>query len=248
MALRQATSDGTPFPEVLASRFTARIGVSGSPRTVLDQVAGQQRSLGKVLVTRPEADLFQGYQADEFHKHVAGLNPIRVRQAMRYAYNQHRDREKPNGLDLFKTIRGFKAQMSASFEVPNVSLDDIGGYAGVKLEIEDALKIMKGPEAAASADDELLQSDLIPRGFIFHGPPGTGKTLFAKAIANHLNATIMVVSGPEVTDKYVGEGERKIRELFSEARRNAPSVTPTRFETFPPEAVTGPSRNAASFV
>src|SRR5262249_28247792 len=45
-----------------------------------------------------------------------------------------------------------------------------------------------------------------------------------KAIANELEATIMVVSGPEVTDKYVGEGERKIRELFAEARRNAPSV------------------------
>jgi len=72
--------------------------------------------------------------------------------------------------------------------------------------------------------DRKLQSELMPRGFIFFGPPGTGKTLFAKAIANRLNATIMVVSGPEVTDKYVGEGERKIRELFASARRNAPSV------------------------
>src|SRR5262249_8338444 len=69
-----------------------------------------------------------------------------------------------------------------------------------------------------------LQHELIPRGFIFHGPPGTGKTLFAKAIANQLNATIQVVSGPEVTDMYVGESERKLRDLFAEARRNAPAV------------------------
>ncbi|MEU7905050.1 ATP-binding protein [Actinoplanes sp. NPDC049118] len=211
------------LPEVLASRFTARIGLAGSPRTVPDPVDSHPRLLGEVLVTRPERELFQGYDPDEFHKHVAGLNPIRVRQAMRYAFHQHRGREKPTGLDLFKTIRGFKAQMSASFEVPNVSFDDIGGYHEVKKEIDDALKIMQGT-TAADADEELLQSDLIPRGFIFHGPPGTGKTLFAKAIANRLNATIMVVSGPEVTDKYVGEGERKIRELFAEARRNAPSV------------------------
>ena len=72
--------------------------------------------------------------------------------------------------------------------------------------------------------DEKLQRELIPRGFIFYGPPGTGKTLFAKAIANQLNATIQVVSGPEVTDMYVGESERKLRELFAEARRNAPAV------------------------
>jgi transitional endoplasmic reticulum ATPase len=48
--------------------------------------------------------------------------------------------------------------------------------------------------------------------------------LFAKAIANKFNATIQIVSGPEVTNKYVGEGERRIRELFAEGRRNAPSV------------------------
>ena len=67
-------------------------------------------------------------------------------------------------------------------------------------------------------------SPLSPRGFLLYGPPGTGKTLFAKAIANQLNATIRVVSGPEVTDMYVGESERKLRELFAEARRNAPAV------------------------
>jgi hypothetical protein len=69
-----------------------------------------------------------------------------------------------------------------------------------------------------------LRAELIPRGFLFHGPPGTGKTLFAKAVANRLNATIRVVSGPEVTDMYVGESERKVRAIFAEARRNAPSV------------------------
>jgi transitional endoplasmic reticulum ATPase len=64
----------------------------------------------------------------------------------------------------------------------------------------------------------------MPRGFIFHGPPGTGKTLFAKAVATAMDATILVVSGPEVTDMYVGESERKVREIFAEARRNAPAI------------------------
>ena len=96
----------------------------------------------------------------------------------------------------------------------------IGGYQEVKDELQAAIQIIDG----ASGLPEHLRTELVPAGFIFHGPPGTGKTLFAKAVASQLEATIMVVSGPEITDKYVGESERKIRELFADARRNAPSV------------------------
>jgi transitional endoplasmic reticulum ATPase len=104
--------------------------------------------------------------------------------------------------------------------VPNVSWDSIGGYDDVKAELDAAIQIIGG-----SLDlPERLRRELVPAGFIFHGPPGTGKTLFAKAIATRLGATILVVSGPEITDKYVGESERKVRDLFAEARRNAPSV------------------------
>ncbi|GAA5050071.1 AAA+ superfamily predicted ATPase [Thermocatellispora tengchongensis] len=207
-------------PEVLAERFGARIAITGSPRVVVDPVSGEELPLGVCMVTRSEAGLFAGYKPEEFHKYVAGLNPIRLRQAVRYAYAEHAGRDKPTDADLRNTIRGFKARMSASFEVPDVSFRDIGGYREVKAAIADALEIMTGLRDLGDRS----QSELMPKGFIFYGPPGTGKTLFAKAIANHLNATIMVVSGPEVTDKYVGEGERKIRELFASARRNAPSV------------------------
>jgi transitional endoplasmic reticulum ATPase len=210
-------------PAVLSERFGGRISISGSPRVVHDPVTKRELALGEALVTRAEAELFRGFKADEFHKHVAGLNPIRLRQALRYAFAEHKLDDDPSDTDLRRTIRGFKAQMSATFEVPDVTFGDIGGYQEVKDEIADALQIMAGLDRIPEADRK-LQSELMPRGFIFFGPPGTGKTLFAKAIANRLNATIMVVSGPEVTDKYVGEGERKIRELFASARRNAPSV------------------------
>jgi len=210
-------------PAVLSERFGGRISISGSPRMVRDPVTKRELALGEALVTRGEAELFRGFKAEEFHKHVAGLNPIRLRQALRYAFAEHQQDDHPSDADLRRTIRKFKAQMSATFEVPDVTMDDIGGYQEVKDEIEDALQIMSGLGQIPEKDRK-LQSELMPRGFIFFGPPGTGKTLFAKAIANRLNATIMVVSGPEVTDKYVGEGERKIRELFASARRNAPSV------------------------
>lgn len=211
-------------PTVLAERFGARVSITGSPRVVRDPVTGKDLALGEVLVRRAEAELFTGFRADDFHKHVAGLNPVRLREAMRFAFAEHQaDADPPTDESLRRTIRQFKAQNSETFQVTNVSLEDIGGYQEVKEQIEDALTIMSGLHDIPP-EDRKLQSELMSRGFIFYGPPGTGKTMFAKAIANKLNATIMVVSGPEVTDKYVGEGERKIRELFAAARRNAPSV------------------------
>lgn len=127
---------------------------------------------------------------------------------------------RPHFRQLVAELQTFKAKTSSSFEVPNVSWDAIGGYEDVKAELDSAIQIIGG-----SLDlPERLRRELVPAGFIFHGPPGTGKTLFAKAIATRLGATILVVSGPEITDKYVGESERKIRDLFAEARRNAPSV------------------------
>jgi SpoVK/Ycf46/Vps4 family AAA+-type ATPase len=77
---------------------------------------------------------------------------------------------------------------------------------------------------AESEAARLQRRKLAPRGFIFHGPPGTGKTLFAKAIANAMNATIQMVSGPEIMDMWVGKSESNLRHIFSIARRNAPAV------------------------
>jgi transitional endoplasmic reticulum ATPase len=211
-------------PEVLASRFAVRLAVDILPR-VLRAADGSAVPIGMALVTSAEAKLFAAFDAIELYKHVAGLNALRLRNAMRFAAHQHGAANRPDGLvprfaDLLQELRTFKATTSASFEVPNVGFDAIGGYPDVKEELSRALAILGG----AVDLPEHLRHDLVPSGFILYGPPGTGKTLFAKAIASKLNGTIQVVSGPEITDKYVGESERRIRELFAEARRNAPAV------------------------
>ncbi|MBD0421487.1 ATP-binding protein [Streptomyces sp. TRM S81-3] len=212
-----------PLPDVLAERFSARVSISGLPPKVRTPET-RETLLGRALVTREEADTFEGFQAPEFYKHVAGMNPVRLRQAMRYAHEKHRTQPKRATLqDLRETLLTFKAQQSSNFEVPNVTLADIGGYEEVKDEIRQTLAIISGAQSLPD-DMEEVRSELVPRGIIFYGPPGTGKTLFAKAIANGMNATIQVVSGPEVTDMYVGESERKVREIFASARRSAPSV------------------------
>lgn len=211
------------IPEVLASRFAVRIAMDILPREVA-AVGGGRLPVGVALVTREEAGLFEGFDPHAFYKHVAGMNAVRLRHALRYALHEYRTDDmarKPTFDLLLHMLRSFKARNSAAFELPNTYLDDIGGYEDVKAELRKVLAIINGDLASIPAQ---MRNELIPRGFIFHGPPGTGKTLFAKAIATEMGGTIQVVSGPEVTDMYVGESERKLRELFAEARRNAPAV------------------------
>ncbi|MFF5290781.1 ATP-binding protein [Paractinoplanes globisporus] len=218
------TDPSLMVPEVLANRFAVRLALDILPREVIT-TDRRRIPVGRALVTREEAGLFAGFDAPELYKHIAGMNAVRLRHALRFAFHQHRpvagaEAEPPRFADLVQELRVFKAKTSSSFEMPTVTFGQIGGYDTVKEELKRAVEIVGG---AAELPDN-LRHDLVPRGFIFHGPPGTGKTLFAKAVANAMDATIQVVSGPEITDMYVGESERKVRELFAEARRNAPTV------------------------
>lgn len=63
-----------------------------------------------------------------------------------------------------------------------------------------------------------------PKGVLLYGPPGNGKTLLARAIAQEINAQFYVINGPEITSKFVGEGERKLRDIFEKSRLNAPAI------------------------
>ncbi|MFW6310708.1 MAG: ATP-binding protein, partial [Nanoarchaeota archaeon] len=62
------------------------------------------------------------------------------------------------------------------------------------------------------------------KGILLHGSPGTGKTLLAKAVANEANANFISVKGPELVSKWVGESEKRVREIFKKARMVAPSI------------------------
>lgn len=103
--------------------------------------------------------------------------------------------------------------------VPDVSWDDIGGLAREKDLLRQALEFpQRYPEQFAQAK---LRP---PRGVLLSGPPGTGKTLLAKAAANAINVNFISVRGPELLNKWVGESERAVRELFATARMAAPCL------------------------
>jgi len=104
-------------------------------------------------------------------------------------------------------------------EQPDVGYDDIGGLDGVKRELIRAVEWpLRYPELF-----EALRSEA-PTGVLLYGPPGTGKTMLARAVANSSDANFIPVNGPELFDRYVGESERSVREVFERARRNAPTV------------------------
>jgi transitional endoplasmic reticulum ATPase len=104
-------------------------------------------------------------------------------------------------------------------ETPDVGWDDVGGLAETKARLQEAVQWPLEHGDAYSHFD--LQST---KGILLHGPPGTGKTLLAKAVANEANSNFISVKGPELFDKYVGESEKGVREIFEKARFNAPTV------------------------
>jgi transitional endoplasmic reticulum ATPase len=103
--------------------------------------------------------------------------------------------------------------------VPSISFDDIGGLADVKRELTRAIE---WPLTYADSLSRLGVDS--PAGVLLYGPPGTGKTMLARAVASTTDANFLTVDGPELLNKYVGESERRVRQLFERARDSAPAV------------------------
>src|SRR3989338_160014 len=103
--------------------------------------------------------------------------------------------------------------------VPDVTYEDIGGLTDEVKKIREMVELpLKHPEIFDKLGIEP------PKGVLLHGPPGTGKTLLAKAVANESEANFILLNGPEIMSKFYGESEKKIRDIFEDAEKNAPSI------------------------
>ncbi|MBI1733873.1 MAG: AAA family ATPase, partial [Candidatus Rokubacteria bacterium] len=104
-------------------------------------------------------------------------------------------------------------------EVPDIGYEQIGGL-GTQLEaIRDAVEL---PYLYADYYKEHKLTP--PKGVLLYGPPGCGKTLLARAVASETDARFFYVSGPEVIHKFYGESEARLRRIFEDAARGAPSI------------------------
>jgi len=104
-------------------------------------------------------------------------------------------------------------------KIPEVNYEDLGGLDEEIKKIREMVELpLKHPEIFARLGIEP------PSGVLLHGPPGSGKTLLAKAVANESEANFMLINGPEIMNKFYGESEKRIRDIFEEAEKNAPSI------------------------
>jgi transitional endoplasmic reticulum ATPase len=123
--------------------------------------------------------------------------------------------------DFKQALKGIEpsALREVFVEVPDVSWGDVGGLEDTKERLRETIQWpLEYPDVFDAMDVESA------KGVMLYGPPGTGKTMLAKAVANQAESNFISIKGPELLNKFVGESEKGIREVFSKARENAPTV------------------------
>jgi len=120
--------------------------------------------------------------------------------------------------DALKVVRP-SALREVLVEIPNLKWSDVGGLEDVKQELIEAVEWpLKHPASFKRLGVKP------PKGILLYGAPGTGKTMLAKAVANESQANFILVKGPELLSKWVGESEKAVREVFKKARQVSPTI------------------------
>ena len=123
--------------------------------------------------------------------------------------------------DFKQALKGIEpsALREVFVEVPDVTWEHVGGLADTTERLRETIQWpLEYPDVFEQMDVQAA------KGVLLFGPPGTGKTLLAKAIANEAQSNFISIKGPELLNKYVGESEKGVREVFEKARANAPTV------------------------
>jgi len=101
---------------------------------------------------------------------------------------------------------------------PRVHFSDVAGVDEAKEELQEVVEFLKSPQRFTAVGAR------IPKGVLLVGPPGTGKTLLARAVAGEASVPFFHISGSEFVELFVGVGASRVRDLFDEAKKNAPSI------------------------
>src|SRR5207302_3836835 len=101
---------------------------------------------------------------------------------------------------------------------PKVTFQDVAGADEAKVELQEIIEFLKEPSKFQRLGGK------IPRGVLLLGPPGTGKTLLARAVAGEAGVPFFSISGAEFVEMFVGVGASRVRDLFDQAKKNAPCI------------------------
>jgi cell division protease FtsH len=122
----------------------------------------------------------------------------------------------PGGLDA-ESFAKSKAKIDLS-PVTNTDFSDVAGCDSAKIELEEVVDFLKNPDRYTDMGAK------IPKGALLNGPPGTGKTLLARAVAGEAGVPFISVSGSEFVQVFVGVGAARVRDMYRQARENAPCI------------------------
>ncbi|XP_048799060.1 ATPase family protein 2 homolog isoform X4 [Lagopus muta] len=190
-----------------------------------------QKLLKKVPHSLTAAEMMQ--LADSAHGYVGADLAALCKEAGLYALRRALGkRARPSDTEVAGSVmiafndflQGMKdvrpsAMREVAVDVPKISWSDIGGLEDVKLKLKQAVEWpLKHP------DSFIRMGIQPPKGVLLYGPPGCSKTMIAKALAHESGLNFLAVKGPELMNKYVGESERAVREIFRKARMVSPSI------------------------
>ncbi len=111
-----------------------------------------------------------------------------------------------------------RARMMGVADKTKVTFDDVAGVDEEKEELEEIVEFLKSPKKFTDMGAR------IPKGVLLVGQPGTGKTLLAKAVAGEAGVPFFIISGSDFVEMFVGVGASRVRDLFEQAKRNAPCI------------------------
>ena len=129
------------------------------------------------------------------------------------------DQKSLNVVEKINVDRNFEVEKYVIMEKPQENWKSIGGLKEVIQEVKEVIELpLRKPELFEKVGIKP------PKGVLLYGPPGTGKTLLAKAVAKSTDATFIEVVGSELVQKFIGEGAKLVKDIFSLARRKSPAI------------------------
>jgi len=211
----------------IARRKCEKYGINIDPVKIIDALEDSLMSVGGVRLTPADVcNAFDIVMSEKFKPIQRGIigrillgfkGDQQVKNAVEISLSDFRDAARK--LRSYTTTEKTEAAKRAIIRIaPRERYSDVGGLHGIKEEIIKEISLALDANLAVKAGYKP------PKGFIFYGPPGTGKTLLAKAIAGENNVWFYNINGPSILQGHYGDPEKTIRDIFEDARKNAPAI------------------------
>lgn len=168
----------------------------------------------------PDSKIVYDYKAGSNNTIFASILPMVIMSAILVGAMFYLTRKMGQSIssENNRTLAFGKAQTKTNKDGKKTTFEDVAGADEEKAELQEVVDFLKDRSKFAQIGAR------IPKGILLVGPPGTGKTLLAKAVAGEANVPFFSISGSDFVEMYVGVGASRVRDLFTQAKKNSPSI------------------------